>query len=51
MLIKPSWHSGTWTAAHQKMLIKELKDAEKIRSLTNEEKEWIHSLLSMNEEY
>ena len=40
-LIKPSWHTGNWTAEQQQLLIEELKAAEKYRSLTNEEGAWL----------
>jgi len=43
-LIKPSWHTGSWTTKNQEMLIEELKDAEKERSLTNDEQEWLRQV-------
>ena len=43
-LVTPSWHTGSWTTKNQEMLIEELKDAEKERSLTNEEKDWLRQV-------
>ena len=40
-LVKPEWHRGDWTDEQQESLIEELEDAEKDRSLTKEEKEWL----------
>ena len=40
-LVKPEWHIGDWTKEQQELLIDELLNAEKERSLTKEEKEWL----------
>jgi hypothetical protein len=43
-LIKPIWHTGTWSKTKQNELIVELIEAEKFRSLTNEEGYWLRQL-------
>jgi hypothetical protein len=41
-LTKPNWYSGRWSADKQVKLIAELIEAKMLRSLTNEEQDWIN---------
>lgn len=42
LLTKPSWYGGRWTTDKQVKLIAELTEAQMLRSLTNEEQDWIN---------
>ena len=41
--MKPEWHNGNWTDEQTEDLIYELREAEKQRSLTNEEQQWLEA--------
>ena len=44
LLAKPNWYRGRWTADKQVMLIAELIEAQMLRSLTKEEREWMNKV-------